>query len=223
MNKTQADIFVIALLALLLISPIYAVEKATTSSIQNNISYYILLLIAFISVVGIIIVMLTKLKIIKFEYQLYTWIIGITIGIIIFFLIINTYQTTQTMKNVEINNTIAHLEDVAMVQEQFFIQSLDEQNEKLEIASLQDTLTEEELMKIKNSQKEYFEIFLMNSQGIIVNSTDYKQIGVNKSEDSYFIHARNKTYVKPLYFSEITNESIFVIATPFHNGVLLLK
>ena len=54
------------------------------------------------------------------------------------------------MKNIEINNTIAHLEDVAIVQEQFFIKSLDEQKEKLEIVSLQNTLTEEEINAIPN-------------------------------------------------------------------------
>ena len=53
--------------------------------------------------------------------------------------------------------------------------------------------------------KEFYELFVLDTEGRIVVSTNNSVISVDKSSDVYFINAQNQTYVKDAYYSEVTH------------------
>lgn len=63
----------------------------------------------------------------------------------------------------------------------------------------------------------------MNSEGIIINSSEESTIGSDKSSDDYFVNARNGPYVKPAYYSETVKRLLIVISGPYDGGVIAAK
>ena len=70
------------------------------------------------------------------------------------------------------------------------------------------------LGQFKRSSADYFEIFLLNKKGIIVVSSEEKNIGLDRSSDEYFINAQQELFIKDAYLSKTTNEEVFALATP---------
>ena len=77
----------------------------------------------------------------------------------------------------------------------------------------------EHYTNILNNQKhgEIDEIFIIDSDGKIILSTDGSQIGKDKSNDDYFIYGKDKTYVKDAYFSETTRKNLIAISAPIQH------
>jgi methyl-accepting chemotaxis protein len=64
------------------------------------------------------------------------------------------------------------------------------------------------------------EIFLMNSSGRIIASTQYKNIGLDKSDDVYFAKPMlsKKAYLKDVYKSDTVNDISYVVSSPIYNA-----
>jgi len=98
-----------------------------------------------------------------------------------------------------------------------------DQKEKIEIAATHQELSIDELKELIKLNKEFYEIFVMDSKGIITASSDESKIGLDRHNDVYFINARDKTYIKDAYFSEDTQRNAIAVSTPFHGGVLAAR
>jgi adenylate cyclase len=100
---------------------------------------------------------------------------------------------------------------------------LTEQKNKIKIAATHSELSVEELKEIIDINKEFYEIFVLDSTGKVIVSSDKLQIGLDKSNDDYFKNGRKKTYVKDAYFSKTTKKESISISTPFNKGVLVVR
>ncbi len=65
--------------------------------------------------------------------------------------------------------------------------------------------------------------FLINSDGIVVASSDQSQEGLDKSTDRYFTGAKKEAYFKSIYYSKTINELTYSLSAPINdeNGVFL--
>ncbi|MBT4165993.1 PAS domain-containing protein [archaeon] len=118
---------------------------------------------------------------------------------------------------------IEGLQSTAAALENFIDKFLEEQEDKIRIAATHGDLTNEELKEIRDLQEEFYEVFVLDSKGIIIVSSEESQIGKDKSNDAYFINARDKIYIKPAYLSESTKKQSISVSTPFHEGVLVAR
>ena len=121
------------------------------------------------------------------------------------------------------DKVVDNLESTSQALEHFIEEILEEQEEKLEIAATHSDLSIEELKEIRDLQEEFFEVFVLDSNGVIIVSSDEPRIGEDKSGDAYFLNARQETYITPAYFSETTKKESIAIATPFNEGVLVAR
>jgi len=72
----------------------------------------------------------------------------------------------------------------------------------------------EELKEAFKTEEHIYEIFILNPNGKIIISTDRSNIGLDRSEDTYFKEGKKGTYIKDAYFSETTKKNSIAIATP---------
>ncbi len=72
----------------------------------------------------------------------------------------------------------------------------------------------EELKEALKTEEHIYEIFILNPNGKIIISTDRSNIGLDRSEDTYFKEGKKGTYIKDAYFSETTKKNSIAIATP---------
>lgn len=121
------------------------------------------------------------------------------------------------------DETSAHLETAVQSRSNHIDSLLEEQKEKVRIAAINSELTNEKLNEIKSLQEEFYEVFVLDSNGEIIASSNESQIGKDKSNDDYFINGKEGTYVKDAYKSETTGKNSFAIATPYNEGVLVAR
>ncbi len=92
--------------------------------------------------------------------------------------------------------------------------------------------TGSEVMKQKIEQRldrtlvvdsDIFEAFLINSEGVVVGSSDRSQEGTDKSADLYFTGAKNDVYFKDIYYSETVNKLAYSVSAPMNDedGIFL--
>jgi hypothetical protein len=118
---------------------------------------------------------------------------------------------------------IQDLDSTAQALESFLENFIEEQKEKLEIAATNSELSIEGLREIVKLQEEFFELFIMDANGIIMASSDESKIGMDRSNDDYFINARGRSYIKPAYYSETAKKGIITVSTPYRGGVLAAR
>ncbi|MEI6851160.1 MAG: cache domain-containing protein, partial [Candidatus Saccharibacteria bacterium] len=76
------------------------------------------------------------------------------------------------------------------------------------------SLIDRQMTDIKKSDEYIIEVFIINSQGKIVKSTDKTQIGADKSTDPYFTNGRKDIYIKDTYYSTFISKLNYVVAAP---------
>ena len=108
---------------------------------------------------------------------------------------------------------------------------LEEQKDKIELIKAAPTFKEllitpknnptynEKLKKIEELlsyyiYKEFYEVFLLGKNGIIVFSTNRRSIGHDKSNNPYFIYAKEETYIKDVYYSATSRKNAIAVASP---------
>lgn len=130
------------------------------------------------------------------------------------------YFNSEKILREQISNNLLHSSQLIENSIEVF---LSEQKNKIELIATQDELSNEELFRISKIDDSFYEIFVINSSGIIVASSDVTHVGVDRHNDSYFVNAISQTYIKPVYFSDFTEGYSFTISTPFHNSVLVIR
>ena len=58
------------------------------------------------------------------------------------------------------------------------------------------------------------EIFILNTDGKIIASTDRSRIGLDKSDDIYFLGAKAGPYIKDAYHSQTTGQKSLAFSSP---------
>jgi len=133
-----------------------------------------------------------------------------------------SYYYIQTNKVVT-EQIYSHLESVAQSRGNHIETMLGGQIEKIKIAATHQELLNDELKEISNINKKFYEIFVLDSNGKIIASSDESNIGLDMSTDNYFIKGKVESYFKDVYKSELTGKNSFDIATPFNEGVLVSR
>ncbi|MDP8299628.1 MAG: cache domain-containing protein, partial [Candidatus Tantalella remota] len=68
------------------------------------------------------------------------------------------------------------------------------------------------------SNEDICEVFLMESSGRIVASSDEEHVGFDKCTDAYFLGARTGPYVKDAYFSDTKKRPSMAVSAPVFSG-----
>ena len=71
-----------------------------------------------------------------------------------------------------------------------------------------------QLNEYLETDDEVYEMFIINSDGQIVLSTDERNIGLDKSKDLYFLEGKTTPYIKDAHYSETTKKKGFAISVP---------
>jgi len=116
-----------------------------------------------------------------------------------------------------------HLETIARSRAQHIEHFFEEQRDKIQTAATHQEFTNEELKEIRDINKEFYELFVLNFNGKVIASSDESYIGLDRSTDDYFIHGKNKTYIMDAYYSEIAKQRFITVSTPYLEGVLVAK
>ena len=75
----------------------------------------------------------------------------------------------------------------------------------------------ERVNKIAENDKTIYELFILDKEGKIVCSSDKENIGLDKSNDDYFIKGKEEIYIKDAYYSETTKKESLAISSPIVN------
>lgn len=100
---------------------------------------------------------------------------------------------------------------------------LEEQKNKIKIAATHQDLSNEELKDIVATTREFYEVFVLDSYGKVIFSSDEAQVGENKSNDDYFLNVSSECYIKDFYKSDVVGKDGIVISVPFREGVLVAR
>jgi len=68
--------------------------------------------------------------------------------------------------------------------------------------------------KVVEVDKTIYELFLLDLDGKIICSSNKESIGLDKSNDDYFINGLKKTHIKDVYYSESTGKTSIAISSP---------
>jgi PAS domain S-box-containing protein len=82
---------------------------------------------------------------------------------------------------------------------------------------------DDRLLRTIETDPSIFEAFLLDKNGKIVASSDKTQEGKDKSQDLYFINAKEDVYLKDVYASDTVNKLVYTISSPIkdNDGTLL--
>lgn len=116
-----------------------------------------------------------------------------------------------------------HLESTSQSRAHHIETFLEQQKEMIEIAATHQELTFEELKEITKINEGFHELSVLDSNGIIISSSDESNLGLDKSGEEYFIEGIKKTHLRETPLSEITKKRYIEISTPHNSGVLVAK
>ncbi len=100
---------------------------------------------------------------------------------------------------------------------------LEEQKDKIKIAATHQEFSVQELRDIVSLNREFYEVFVLDSGGKVIVGSDESQVGMDKSSNDYFLGGREDAYIKDAYYSETTGKDSIAVSTPFHDGVLVAR
>lgn len=98
---------------------------------------------------------------------------------------------------------------------------LEGQENKIELISTQSDLSNEELKELILKDNSFYDMFVIDSNGIVIRSSNPERIGLDRANRSYFFNARNQTYISPVYFALVPREYSISVSAPFRGGVLV--
>ena len=127
------------------------------------------------------------------------------------------FNAQNLLKDQVTNNLLSDSQLIERNVERF----LDAQERKIELIATQSELSNEELEQMTKIDPAFYDLFVIASNGTVIASSDVARIGLDRSNRSYFINARNKTYVDPVYFALVPKQYSISVSTPFHGGVLV--
>ena len=98
---------------------------------------------------------------------------------------------------------------------------LDAQERKIELIATQSDLSNEELKEMTTIDSAFYDLFVIAPNGTVIASSDAERIGLNRANRTYFINARNQTYLNSVYFALVPKQYSISVSTPFNGGVLV--
>jgi len=98
---------------------------------------------------------------------------------------------------------------------------LDGQENKIELIATQSDLSNEELHELILKDDSFYDMFVIDSNGTVIRSSNSARIGLDRANRDYFFNARNQTHLSPVYFALVPQEYSISVSTPFHEGVLV--
>jgi len=134
-----------------------------------------------------------------------------------------TYSYGVLEKEILEEKVLEHLETTAQSRVNHINEFLSKQKKIVKIAATHKELSYEELQKIRDTTLAFSEVFVMDSSGKIIASSDLSIIGKDKSDNIYFIEGKKDTYIKDIHYSETLDESALTVLTPFNKGVLIAR
>lgn len=75
-----------------------------------------------------------------------------------------------------------------------------------------------ELDVIVETHIEFYEVFILNNSGKVVCSSSEENVGLDKSQNEYFIEGKKGTFIKNAYPSNTTGKDSIAISSPIPNG-----
>ena len=173
--------------------------------------------------VALILLFLNKLNIIQFEKNTIIFFLSIALLLIIGLFVFNAYNITKNLKNSAIENYYDILRATASVKLVNIEQRFTHIKSSFKIFSSRKTISNEDLKKIVNFGEDFIEVFILDSNGKITQSSDLSHVGLSRSTDFYFKKAEEKIYIKPLYNSSTLGEVLYTISAPYKGGVLVAR
>ncbi len=76
-----------------------------------------------------------------------------------------------------------------------------------------------QLVKFSDSDKDIYEIFVMDRRGKIIASSIPENLGLDKSADAYFLGGQQGPYIKDAYYSSVTGRPSMAAAAPVFSNV----
>jgi len=116
-----------------------------------------------------------------------------------------------------------HLESISQSRAHHIETFLEQQKEMIEIAATHQELTFEELKEITKINEGFHELSVLDSNGIIISSSDESNLGLDKSREEYFIEGIKKTHLRETPLSEITKRDLLKFPHPIIVGYWLQK
>jgi PAS domain S-box-containing protein len=80
--------------------------------------------------------------------------------------------------------------------------------------SLQKQRVKDRLVRTISTDKTMNELFILNTSGKVVVSTDENHEGADKTKDPYFTKGKTQTYIKDVYISQTTGTFAWAVSTP---------
>lgn len=157
--------------------------------------------------------------------KLRTRIVVLSIVFAIVSTFVASYLFHQAQEDVLEEKVLYHLSSAAQSRAKHVETFLGRLKNKIEIAATHKELPNEELKEIVEIDKAFFEVFVLDKDGKTVASSDESKVGLDKSDNAYFVNAREKTYIKDIYYSETirTKGPTFTVSTPYAGGVLVAR
>jgi len=121
------------------------------------------------------------------------------------------------------NQVYSHLESVSQSRAQHIEYFIQEQKEKILILATHQEFSNDELKEIRDSNVEYTAVFVLDSDGKVIFSSEDSMIGVDKFYELYFIEGKKGIYVGDIHFSTGENEPSMNVATPWDGNVLVAR
>lgn len=124
--------------------------------------------------------------------------------------IVAQLESILVLKENQLNDFVEHsMEDIeGLAKDNIFIES-EKANEVDDYKNVQQFL-KEKLIYSKN----FFEFFVLNTNGITYVSTDETQEGKIRLNEAYFIEGKKGSYFQNFYFDEVLREPAKMISTP---------
>jgi len=72
----------------------------------------------------------------------------------------------------------------------------------------------QQLKSAMEHENDYYELFILNRQGATVFSSNHANIGIDKSNNPYFLEGKKSSYIKEAYYSKSIKKNTLTISTP---------
>jgi len=93
----------------------------------------------------------------------------------------------------------------------------------VEVAATHSSLSQEELVEIRDINPNIHSLFVLDSNGIVMESSGETPYGRDLSAETFFIEGKKETYLQNQYSCKVLNKDIMMIATPHAGGALIAR
>ena len=136
--------------------------------------------------------------------------------------ITHTYINFQATNEILTEGVYEHLETTTQSRAHHIEHFIEEQKNKILIAATHQELTNEELKEIRDTNQEYTQMCVLDSNGKIIACSEESQLGTDKSNEEYFIEGKKGVHVKGVYFSNALGNVALAVSTPQGEGNVLV-